>query len=92
MSSVESTLTRTGNSVSAAISADWRKTVGLNAGDKIKQEWTDGGALVITPVKSREANMDDLLDFFSFVETAPELSWPDDSRKADRAVIGERYV
>lgn len=92
MPTAETTLTRTGNSVTTSISAAWRNSVGLNPGDKVRQEWTAGGTLTLTPVKPIEDHLDDVLDFFAYVDGEASAPWSDESPASDRRLARKHYV
>lgn len=65
---------------------------GFDVGDKVDIE-ASGDTIVIRPRSAPARHRLEALDqLTSFADALPDAPWDDDSREADRALAGERYV
>lgn len=91
---MEKTLTvmQSGNSAVIALPAEWRRERGIRVGDRLTASYSANGPLTV--VKRDDARDSRLKAFERLMDLADSVAgepWEDDSREADRALVGRRY-
>ncbi len=93
MHTVTRKITRNGNSSCVALPPAVLKVLSVSAGDSVDISF-DGDSVSIA--RHEEAPEVSPLEWFeravSIIETLPEVPWLDDSKSADRDLLGERYA
>lgn len=86
------TVSRVGNSRAVFIPTSIEDD-GFSLGSKVQIEHVAPGIIVVRATQpERDRRLRALSQLEGFANSQPDVPWEDDSREADRALMGQRYV